>query len=104
MIKNLAVYNNTIISWNELEEVHDKNIYLSHCWKCDEIIGSREGAIREEGFYLCIHCGSEPQKRKIYYPGKICPKCGSYNMNNSYCSFTSRMCTCLKCRYSIDVK
>lgn len=102
--KNLAVYNSTVVSCNELEEGHDKNVYLSHCWNCHEVIDSREGSVREEGFYLCIHCGNGPQESETYYPGKRCPKCGSYNMNNVYNGFIRGIHTCLKCGHSITVR
>lgn len=104
--KYLAVYSSTIVFCDELEYGHDKNIYLSHCWNCHEIIDSRDGAIREEGFYLCVHCGNGPQNSKNYYPGKRCPKCGSYNMNYNYDydGFANDIYTCNDCGHSITVK
>ena len=72
-----------------------KKVYLSHCWNCHKIIDNRDcpiivtrngeyintrkNAVEEGGYYLCIHCGAGI-KGDINNLGKICPKCGSKNM------------------------
>ncbi len=93
--KNLARYNMTVASCQS-GEGHDQNIYLNHCWACREIIDSRESRIQVEKRYICIHCGSGPQKSDTYTQGDICPKCGARGMTGEG---RSRLCSA--CNHSI---
>jgi hypothetical protein len=87
---------------------HDQNIYLNECWGCREIIDSREGKHRIEGYYLCIHCGCGPRDSATYWPGMICPKCGAKPMAETYRSVTqgtaNRHITCRLCKHTITLK
>ena len=97
--KNMASYMTTVVSCRH-GLGHDQNIYLNHCWACRELIDSRESSIRHEDFYLCIHCGSGPQKSITYTQGDICPKCGMENsMTTASCN--QRHMVCGECHHII---
>ncbi|MFW5795239.1 MAG: hypothetical protein ACOCV1_07115 [Bacillota bacterium] len=92
--KNKAAYRLTVVYCNNDDcDKYKDGIYINHCWACGKIIDSREGSIKIEDRYLCVHCGSGPQKSYNYTQGSICPKCGSKNMHkDEYRNFTCRDC------------
>ena len=75
--KNLAAYHVTVAGCPNRAPGHDLDVYLSHCWGCESIIDSRTGPIRVEQLYLCLQCGSGPQRSDSFTQGDICPKCGN---------------------------
>lgn len=70
--KNLAKFNTTVLTCIHEEEGHDKNIYFNQCWRCKEVIDSRESSIKIEDMYLCTYCGAGPMNSIIYEIGTIC--------------------------------
>lgn len=81
---------------------HDKGIYLNECWGwgCHQIIDNRESKFKQEGYYICIHCGSGSPNSNTYTPGDICPKCGSKEgMKKSESNSRERKCP--SCNHSI---
>lgn len=94
--KNLARYNVTIVSCDG-GGGHDQNIYLNHCWSCREIVDSRESSVQDEdGYYICIHCGSGAPKSPSHTQGDRCPACGSGPMRGK-----GRYCVCGACNHEI---
>lgn len=93
--KNLARYNVTIVSCPK-GFGHDTNIYINHCWGCNAVIDSRESRIRVENRYICIHCGSGPQRSESYSQGDICPSCGHREITSA-----DQVSKCLSCGHSI---
>jgi cold shock CspA family protein len=96
--KNLAQYNMTVVSCRH-ENGHDKNIYINHCWGCGSIIDSRESSIQVESRYICLHCGSGPQKSEKYSQGDICPSCGKGGMSTT--DRYGRIFECNSCDHTI---
>jgi len=96
--KNLARYNVTVVSCAE-GEGHDKDIYLNHCWGCNQVIDSRESRFRVEAYYICIHCGSGPQNSMSYCHGDVCPKDGALRMKK----LGDRDFQCSKCLHRIHI-
>ena len=99
--KNLAAYNATVFNCKE-EGNHDKNVYISHCWACREIIDSRENKQKYNNeMYLCLECGSGPIKSNDFTQGDICPKCGTRDM--AYISDKYRKCINMECEHEIRI-
>lgn len=96
--KNLAQYNVTVVSCRH-DNGHDKNIYINHCWGCGSIIDSRESSIQVESRYICLHCGSGPQKSEKYSQGDICPSCGKGEMSST--DRYGRIFECISCDHTI---
>ncbi|MBN1153009.1 MAG: hypothetical protein JXA58_07350 [Dehalococcoidia bacterium] len=71
----LARFHVTVLSCRQAGD-HDMNVYLNQCWACGEIIDSRESRHQEDGYYVCIHCGSGPEESNTYSQGDMCPQCG----------------------------
>ena len=59
----------------------------------------RECRIKVENYYLCVCCGSGPQKSSSYTQGTICPKCGSGNIS----SLDDRRKECADCKHSFNI-
>lgn len=96
--KDKAAYNATIFSC-EIGIGHDMNIYLNHCWACYKLIDSRESRFQDDdGYYICIHCGSGSRKRP-YMQGTICPACGHKEME----LLEGRKYKCLSCHHIIKI-
>lgn len=91
----LSAYRVTVFSCQQ--QGHDQNIYLSHCWACEGFIDSRESHLRVEAYYLCLRCGSGPQRSEFYRQGDICPKCGAFELSET----RTRIFKCEKCGHSI---
>ena len=97
--KSLARYTTTVVNCVH-GKPHDTNVYLNHCWGCEaQIIDSRESKIQVEGYYLCISCGSGPQKIQHYQQGDICPNCGSFEMQTH--DEIGRRIECQSCKHAI---
>lgn len=96
--KDIAVYNATVFYCKE-GIGHDESVYISHCWACRRIIDSRKNRIQYNKYYLCLECGSGPQKDSIFSQGDICPECGTKDMK----IISQRIKTCGKCFRTINL-
>jgi Zn ribbon nucleic-acid-binding protein len=96
--KFLAKFRVTVFSCPQ-GEGHDQNIYLNECWACGEIIDSRESKYfaKEDGYHICIHCGSGTKGSNIYTQGDSCPNCDMRAMAVSQ----YRRRQCCSCKHSI---
>ncbi|RYZ80726.1 MAG: hypothetical protein EOP06_24810, partial [Proteobacteria bacterium] len=95
---NLAVYNKTVMICRDGHE----SVYLNHCWACRRIIDSRESSIKDEGYYLCIGCGSGPRNPTTFTQGDTCPKCGEKAMQQlSHDDRRRRVCRSPRCGHII---
>jgi DNA-directed RNA polymerase subunit RPC12/RpoP len=99
----LAVYNATrftCIHHNENQTNHDQHIYISHCWSCKGVIDQREGGFQDDnGYYLCITCGSGDLGSTTFTQGNKCPQCGTEEMTKS--DHHARGYECWKCTHTI---
>lgn len=96
--KFLARYNMTVA---KCENPKHEQVYFNHCWKCTEIIDSRD-CKKIGDYYLCMNCGAGPQKFSAKYiePGSLCPKC-LHNDFQFIIDPLNRNHECLKCRHRI---
>ncbi|MCA0970771.1 cold shock domain-containing protein [Halobacillus litoralis] len=100
--KELARYRSTVVNCSSSEKgPHDTNVYLNHCWGCNEVIDSRESPVRIDGYYICQGCGSGPQKHKTYRQGTRCPKCAGHDMQQT--SSDGRTYQCQDCSHIIRI-
>lgn len=92
-----AVYRATTTKECGTEGCSGPSVYLSHCRGCRLIIDSRDSKFRDEnGFYLCVSCGSG---KDLTIAGSHCPKCNSTNtMRGNY-----RKKKCTKCQHPIEL-
>ncbi len=70
--KFLARYNVTVVSC-DCGSIENQNVYLNHCWACEQIIDSRESRHQAGRLRICIHCGSGPRP-----PHKVNNTLGNY--------------------------
>ena len=98
--KFLAKFRVTVFSCPQ-GDGHDQNIYLNECWACGEIIDSRESKYfaKEDGYHICIHCGSGTKGSNIYTQGDSCPNCDTPAMAVS--QWHNRRRQCCSCKHSI---
>lgn len=97
-----AAYNVTVFNCPNDGLNHDKNVYINHCWRCRQIIDSRESKVKVDNMYLCIYCGSGP-RNEWYYPGQICPNCGEIDMKRIEFEGGALNYVCRYCNHSINV-
>jgi len=97
--KFLAKYNMTVA---KCKDVTHEEVYFNHCWKCTEIIDSRDCRMKKGDYYLCMNCGAGPQKSSAEYvePGSVCPKC-LHNDFQIIKDSINRKNECLKCGHRI---
>lgn len=97
-----AAYNVTVFNCPNDGLNHDKNVYINHCWRCHQIIDSRESKVKVDNMYLCIYCGSGP-RNEWYSPGQICPNCGEIDMKRIEFEGGALNYVCRYCNHSINV-
>jgi hypothetical protein len=92
-----AAYGKTVMTCPTGAPGHDRDVYLNHCRGrgCSDPIDSRECSQRQDGFYLCLRCGSGPEGLE---PGAMRPRCGSERMSSLG---DNRWVKCMDCDHKV---